>query len=334
MKHPEICIALAVYNGSSFLEEQLDSLFDQHYQNWRILTRDDGSQDDSLEILRRTAAEQSRVKLVQSVRGNQGVTQSFGLLLDHANESSCDYVALSDQDDVWYAEKLTELMKAMQRIEEQFPDLPVLIHSDLEVVDQNLNQIAASFMTFQGIQHESVHPLRILLAQNFVTGCTVLVNRKLLQLALPFPKEVIMHDWWLALCAAAMGKIEFINQPLIKYRQHEHNKVGAKSLLRMLNPLKNNYYHFWHQGQERLQRGITQAVALAERIRLHDLENPNLPLIDGFSQIQEYSPLKRIHKLRRLDIHMQSRLRHHLMLSRLVHLSTVDKVKKCSLSSS
>ena len=313
----KVCVAMGVYNGARFIRQQVDSIFAQDYTDWTLLVRDDASQDESLEILSHYPSQ--FVSIDKGVE-QQGVINNFNDLLTLALESSSDYVALSDQDDVWSKNKLSRQMQVMQDMEKQYPNLPILVHSDLEVVDQSLALIAGSFMGFQGLKPETIDPLHVLLVQNFVTGCTIIVNRRLLQMALPIPREALMHDWWLALCAAALGKIAYVDQPLVKYRQHEKNTVGAKSFVSLLNPFRNNYLRLWDQGRDVLQNSILQAGVLAERIRQYEPSNPNLSLVEEFAQLQNTTALKRIRKINELQIHSQSKLRHQLMLSRLINL--------------
>jgi hypothetical protein len=108
---------------------------------------------------------------------------------------------------------------------------PILVHLDLDVISEQLERIHPSFMGYQGLTHESRDPLRVLLTQNFVTGCATAINRPLLELATPLPVDVIMHDWWLALCAAACGRIEYLPHALFQYRQHDANQIEAEGFL-------------------------------------------------------------------------------------------------------
>jgi len=157
-----------------------------------------------------------------------------------------------------------------------------------------------------------------LLTQNFVTGCTVLVNRRLLDIALPIPEEALMHDWWLALCAAVFGHIGFVDKPLVKYRQHGNNEVGAKHFGDFLNPMTGKWKNRWYEGRENLFQSMKQAQALADRIREHDPDNPNLALVEEYASLYGMSPVKRIQRLHDLGVHAQSGVRQMLLLSRLL----------------
>ena len=132
-----------------------------------------------------------------------------------------------DQDDVWLEQKIEKTLAVMQAAEDG-DATPVLVHSDLKVVDQKLNVISPSFFEFQKlIQDDIILPK--LLVQNYVTGCTVMINRALAQKCGQIPDNSIMHDWWLALTAILFGKLVCMSEVTMLYRQHSNNQVGAKA---------------------------------------------------------------------------------------------------------
>jgi len=309
-------ILLATYNGTSFLPEQLESILSQAH-GWKLLVRDDGSSDGTRELIRNRAAEGTPIIFIDDGQSRLGARRNFARLLEIAGEKGADYCALSDQDDLWLPSKLADQLKQMKLLEQKFPRCPILLHTDLEVVNQNLDLIHPSFMHYQKISHEISNPLNVLLCQNFVTGSTAIINRPLLDMALPLPEAVLMHDWWLALCAAAFGRLEYNPQPTVKYRQHDNNVIGAKSIRQLMNPLKNNWPSHWSSGCDNLAGSILQARALAERIRKLDPPNHHLRLVEEYASLIELPPFKRLKAIKKLDIHLQSSLRHMLMISRL-----------------
>ena len=326
MDDPKISIALGVYNGARFLEQQVNSYFSQHHSRWDLLVRDDQSQDNSLQILKCLTVKEGQITFVGECAGNQGVSRNFSLLLESARDSSCEYVALSDQDDVWEDHKLQEQLAAMQQLESQFPDTPVLVHSDMQVVNEDLQPIAPSYMRYQGIRHVTENPLQVLLVQNYVTGCTILVNRRLLEIALPIPDEAVLHDWWLALCGTVFGKTAYIDKPLLKYRQHGNNVVGAKNIRNLINPFKTNYLQFWQEGQSRISGSLQQAQALASRMRERGCDNQDLTIVEKYARLRDFTPLQRIKNYKCLGIHAQSKMRQLLILTRLLMLTSSRKV--------
>jgi glycosyltransferase involved in cell wall biosynthesis len=225
MKH-SIDILLATYDGAAYLPEQLDSLFAQTYQNWRIVARDDGSTDGTREILARySAAHPGRMVIVAQDGRRLGASGSFAALL---GLSEAPYVMFCDQDDVWLPDKVALTLAAMRDLERARGELtPLLVNTDLKVVDQRLAVLDESFWRFQRIHPQRLTRLSRVLMQNFATGCTVMINRPLMTLAGPVPAEAIMHDWWLALVATAFGKASPIRRATVLYRQHERNDIGA-----------------------------------------------------------------------------------------------------------
>ena len=319
-----VAIVISVYNGHNFLADQLESIVAQSEGGWDLYARDDASSDHSLSVLADYSERHTRFHLISDELGNLGPKGSFVRLLELDTVSSYAYVACSDQDDVWMQDKLSVQLAVMRKLEQEFPGMPLLVHSDMLVVDADMNQIASSFMRYQGIRHEDHDPLKVLLVQNFVTGCTVLVNRKLLEVALPIPDEALMHDWWLALCAAVFGHIGYIDRPLVKYRQHGRNAIGAKRFADFLDQTLGQWKKRWLEGRDHLLQSMKQAWALAERIREHDPNNPHLPLVEAYADLQYDRPMRRLWKIRKLGIHAQSGPRQLLLLSRLLSMPVVS----------
>jgi rhamnosyltransferase len=224
-----IYVLLATYNGSAFIAEQLDSLIAQTEPGWHLLVRDDASTDRTPEIVAAYAARDGRISVLPASESNQGSTANFDRLLRAACERGAAYAMLMDQDDVWRADKI-ERQTALMRDEEARlgSGVPILVHSDLELIDRDGRTLRRSFMSFQHIRDEPSAPLRTVLVQNYVTGCTILANRALLDVALPIPPAAMVHDWWLALVAAAVGAIRYDATPTVGYRQHRGNQIGAK----------------------------------------------------------------------------------------------------------
>lgn len=217
-------ILMSTYNGSAYLTEQLESLLAQTYSHWRLLVKDDGSSDETVAILESFQdAHVDRVQIL-SLDPGQGACGSFSQLLEHA---SAPYVMFCDQDDVWKPEKIALSLEAMRGAElKHGADTPLLIYSDLELVDQELKPLAASFWQFQHIDPERVQ-LSQLLLENVVTGCTTMLNAPLRSAVLPVSESAVMHDWWIAMVASVSGRLICIPQATILYRQHGRNDVGA-----------------------------------------------------------------------------------------------------------
>ena len=223
---PDIKILLATYNGQEYLAEQIDSILAQSNQDWQLLVRDDGSDDDTVCIIKDYANRlPDKIRLIKDDGNRLGANLNFGKLLEQA---SAEYIMFSDQDDVWLPNKIEMELNAMKAAEQVYPDTPILIHTDLKVTDSELNTIADSMWIYQKIFPEAGNDLNGVMAQNVVTGCTIMINKKARAVSIPIPDEAIMYDWWLALNVCRHGKIIYVSIPSVLYRQHSRNQVGAK----------------------------------------------------------------------------------------------------------
>ena len=231
----KIGILVATFNGEIFLGAQLDSLLNQTHKNILILIRDDRSTDRTCSILRSYEENYpDKIKVVDAEQGTLGASGNFSFLLAYGInfqiEFKIDYFAFCDQDDIWDSKKLEKQLESMISIESESTtekSLPVLIHSDLEVVNEKAERISGSLFSYQGLE-TSKNNFSGLLTSNLVTGCTAMFNPALAELAMPIPRDALMHDWWIAIVASAFGKIGFVDEALVKYRQHAVNTIGAK----------------------------------------------------------------------------------------------------------
>ena len=216
-----IAVLLSTYNGASFLDQQLKSLLSQDDSSFEIFARDDGSQDNTIKIL-----QDYDLQLLTATE-NLGPKDSFGALLKFAvTNTEAQYFMFCDQDDVWFSDKVRKTLAKMRQMETAYGNIPLLVHTDLELVDANLNKIAPSMWIYEHILPKK-NSFHFLLVQNCITGCTVMINRELAKKCLNIPNDAIMHDWWLGLVASQFGRIDFISEPTIKYRQHGKNTIGA-----------------------------------------------------------------------------------------------------------
>lgn len=244
-------ILLATYNGERFLPEQIESITSQSFTDYQILASDDNSSDCTFEILRSyESVLGEKIRVVQS--NTHSAKENFYNLLDMAD---AEYIALCDQDDFWERDRLKKSLKAVQRLERRYgKETPILVHSDLEIVDENLNSQNKKMSELTGIneaikyaKEESKYLYTIstkesfsrYLVENNITGNTVIINKALLDIY-KRPKVSFMHDWWLGIIAFTFGKVGYLNECLVKYRQHGSNELGAKNPLELSNIRKRN----------------------------------------------------------------------------------------------
>jgi len=217
---PRIDVALATYNGAAYLGDLLQSLAQQSHVNIEIILSDDGSTDDTLAI----AATFGATLDIRRVGDNRhhGLVRNFETALTGGH---ADYVALCDQDDLWHRDKLTQLLTKMRALEaEHGSTMPLAVFSDLRIVDERMTVLSPSFFRAT-LKSSAANQFQHFLLGNHVPGCALLVNRRLLDLALPFP-DVPVHDWWLLQVAGLFGRIGRVDAALVDYRQHSGNAIG------------------------------------------------------------------------------------------------------------
>jgi glycosyltransferase involved in cell wall biosynthesis len=223
---PRIAVLLAAYNGAPWLSAQLKSLLEQTYSNWILYWRDDGSEDGSVAILQEFShrAGQGRCVRVTAPAGRLGATGNFFALLRVAAPSlgPGEVVAFADQDDVWLPEKLARGVAALRAAGN---DRPVAYCARQILVDDHLRQIGVS----GAIAPPPGFPAA--LTQNVATGCTMMLNAPAARLvAASRPASASLHDWWAyLLVTAAGGRLIQDPEPVVLYRQHAQNLVGAPS---------------------------------------------------------------------------------------------------------
>ena len=235
--NPEIEILMATYNGEKYVREQIDSIIHQTYENWKLLIRDDNSTDKTLEILKEYEKKDKRIKVIEDKKGNLGFVKNFEELLNYSNK---EWIMFSDQDDYWLENKIEKYVTILNSNPKDILKKPILIHSNSFICNDNLEIIKKEFINSNIASKYNEDSYYFFY---FVQGSTVLINRALIDLALPFSKNVTVHDRYFHLLAEFLGKRIFINESLIKYRQHSNNKIGAKGSSIISKILKKRYFH-------------------------------------------------------------------------------------------
>lgn len=224
-----VIILLAAYNGQKYIEEQINSIIEQDYDDWKLILSDDCSTDDTINILD-SYSNRFPDKIIHYKSGRRfgNAQMHFMHLLEQFHDAP--YIMFCDQDDVWHPDKITKTLSKMKEIEKE-ASIPAMVHTDLCVVDGNLNIISDSFCKRSKLDGNRLK-LNQLLVQNVVTGCTLMMNNSLAELCCRYelPKEAAMHDWWAAIICAVFGKTAFLDISTIYYRQHGNNSVGAKNV--------------------------------------------------------------------------------------------------------
>jgi len=218
-----IAILLATYNSQRYLEQLIDSLLKQTVSNWVLYIRDDGSSDSTLNIIAKYLHNEN-VILLEDFHKKRGAKDSFIWLLKNV---TADYYMFCDHDDIWLPNKIKLSYEKMINLELVNSNIPIIVHSDLIVVDENLHVISNSFWEYSKI-NPNFNTFDFLSAYNNITGCTMIINNFAKQVSLSIPNYAPMHDIWIALCVSFHnGTIGYIKEPQILYRQHTDNAIGA-----------------------------------------------------------------------------------------------------------
>ena len=263
---PSIDLLIAIYNNEEYLPAQLESLMNQTTSHFRIIARDDCSKDQSIAILEDFRQKHPEKILLIKGEKNLGASGNFSALM---SEATADYIMFCDGDDVWFPTKIEESMKEMLKSEQIYgKETPLLIHTDLTVVNRDLSILDRSFCHYSKLQPKSADRLNRLLPQNVITGCTMLMNRPLLDLAMPIPTEAVMHDWWIGLVACLFGRISYLVKPTIFYRQHGKNDVGAKNWRSMTTYWNHFKKTLKSNGREEVRRRFMRTIRQGEQIFL------------------------------------------------------------------
>lgn len=244
----KVAILMSTYNGEDYLDDQIQSIIDQSYKNWTLYIRDDGSDDNTVGIIKKYTEKYSNIIFFNDGNiKNIGVVRSFLDLLENTN---ADYYMFSDQDDFWLKDKVKDSLFLLKQKEPG----PVCVFTDVEIVDKNLKSIRR--MNGDNIWTDFV----LLLFTNCVTGCTMLFNselKKLIKFDEMDYKKIFMHDWWIGLIASAFGKLVYLNKPTMQYRQHGDNVVGSNKK----NTLPHILYRITHLKPERAH--VKRVVGIA-----------------------------------------------------------------------
>lgn len=243
MASVKISVAMCTYNGELFLQEQLDSILIQEVLPDELVVCDDGSTDQTIDLLERFAkAAPFKVSIFKNNQQPLGSTKNFEKAISLC---SGEVIVLSDQDDVWMPNKTYMLKRAIDGGAGLAFSNAILVNNDLEPLGYSL----FDFFNLSKIEIELINDNRlieVLLRRNIVTGATLAFSSKYSKLIMPISRNWV-HDAWIALLIASIGSVHVIHEPLIKYRQHSNNQIGAvkvgqyKKILKRLS-FTNDYF--------------------------------------------------------------------------------------------
>jgi len=293
LANAQVAILMCTKDGAAFLDQQLKSIADQTHTNWVLLVSDDGSTDETREILRHFAETHHQTIIIRNGPG-KGVCANFlSLAIDPTIDA--DYFAFCDQDDIWHEDKIQRALSWLAT----FPgDMPGLYCGRTELMS-----IAAGSYSFSPL-FTRPPTFRNALVQSLGGGNTMVFNRatkKLLEFVGTI--DVVLHDWWLyQLVSAAEGRVHYDPQPMLKYRQHSDNVIGSnlgwRARLVRLRMMLHGRFRDWN------------ATNIAALRRLPDqlIRPGNREVLELFAKARSASFLKRLYYLRQSGVYRQTLL--------------------------
>lgn len=231
----KIAILLASYNGEKFISEQIDSLFSQTVQDFKIYVRDDGSSDSTIEIIHHYEQKYpDRISMIQDETLHRGARDSFMWLLQNVE---AEYYMFCDQDDVWLPFKIEHTFDKLKKLECLHPHKAIMVHTDLRIVDAALNTIHPSFWNWGKFNVDLNRKFCYAALGNAFTGCTMMFNALTKNFVFPINENVKLHDEWIGLAVVKNGVVDNLKEQTILYRQHGNNvcSAGGRRSLTFLN---------------------------------------------------------------------------------------------------
>lgn len=228
-----IDVLMATYNGEKYIKEQIESILNQTYKNIHLIISDDGSKDNTVQILKEYENKDKRVT-VYVQKQNLGYIKNFEFLLTKIEN---DIYMLSDQDDVW---KVDKIENTYNKLKEEKADL---VFSDLEVVDSNLKQIYPSFNDYMKLTKKikKCDGLERQYLYNCMVGCTIMSKKQFVEKILPLPSKskYLVHDMWIGVIVSIYGKSVYLDEKTIYYRQHGNNQIGTEKPSQQMTKFKD-----------------------------------------------------------------------------------------------
>lgn len=278
----KVNILLSTYNGERFLADQIRSIQEQTFSDWTLLIRDDGSTDQTCQIIEEFVREDERIRFINpDDMTNVGVVKSFHALVKY---EQADFYFFSDQDDVWLPEKMQMCLDEADLYPSQEP---LMVYTDLTIVNQDLEVLAESMIRSQS--HHANTELVQELTENTVTGGVAMFNYALAHMWKD-SDQIVMHDWYLALLATALGKLVYIDSPGELYRQHGNNVLGSRNYMKLLKKWLRLSNHW-----ELIKKSQKQAKLLLQ----NELSEQSLDMVKAYVTILDQTFFTRIHLVKK-----------------------------------
>lgn len=250
-----IHIMMATYNGQKYICEQIESILKQTYTEWKLFISDDGSTDQTKEMIKKYHdMYPEKIFLVKSRNGFHNAKDNFAYLFRVVPKA--EYYAFCDQDDIWLIDKLDKMLHTIQKKKSKNI---LLAYHDMLVGETLENVKQLSYFKYTKLNLDNKYPLQQILLYNVIPGCSMIFNHELRKIIADIPNECFMHDWWIVLVTlCCQGQVIFVDEALSVYRQHAMNEIGAVVRPGMLYYIKKSISFFnvlkYHKNNERMKK--------------------------------------------------------------------------------
>lgn len=284
----KIQILLSAYNGEKYLKQQLDSIRNQSYKNFSLLIRDDGSKDNTVNIVEKYIEDNPEIEIGLIKGENLGVLGSFMKLIE-LSDDNCSFYSFADQDDIWFKDKLLRAAGKMKA------GKYLIYSSSFTPVNYKLEEIKFKRPLIKPSFYNAI-------VENIATGCTIVFSKKMKDKVKG--KDIAgasIHDWWLYIVATALGDMFYDPEPSLFYRQHEGNSIGSK----------DGFIKKWKSRIKRFsswRKEIFNHLALLAFHYGKELDEEKSACLNEFLKYKKLSFFKRIKYLKHIKIYRQNRI--------------------------
>lgn len=293
-------ILLTTYNTKiEYLKQQIESIINQTYKNFTLIISDDCSPNEEVRtILKEYEKQDNRIKLHFQEK-NLGCTKSFEYLL---KQSTSDYIAFSDHDDIWYPNKIEESLKILK---EKNIDL---VYCDAKQIDEKGEVLNESYLTYKNMPKVNGKNFILPFARHIAIGCSQMITKEVKEKMLPFTKNTFAHDWHSTYIASNLKGIYCIDKPLFEYRIHSGNIFGGRSLKQNMELWKKengnsykSYIKYRHKViTETYLAGVLMCKDYSIKLKDNKLEKTENEIINYYKKAQKakiiYFPIHKYFK--------------------------------------
>lgn len=233
----KVAVLMAAYNGEKYIDKQIKSILNQSYKNFKLIVRDDGSTDNTFSILKKYESINSNVLVFKNTTKLHGQLSNFAWLFNYAKNKNYQYIMFSDQDDIWYKNKIKLSYERITSLENKGPNL---LYTNYDIYNSSSQKRKKAY------DHELNYSFEQLFVQNWLMGCTMMLDRKMIELVNNIPNNVENHDYWISVVASIKKNISYLEKPTMLHRLHTNNvtaRTNSDSIVNRTRKIFNIFFN-------------------------------------------------------------------------------------------